>query len=713
MRSAIEYSSDTPDMDNLRADWHACVQDRDSNVWQRLQESVDTRNCYWPGQSADGKRHVPRQGETTVFPWKGAADSRVHLADLYVNANAAMRMAVWRKNQIHVRGTESTDDAWSRRLTQLLRWMRYTQIKEYANEARHLANLLEERGAGVMGVWWVQQHQMGYNRLEMSDITELAVQGAAAAENRQPSVVPGIPNSSLVDLPAMVADPTREDEVLEVASALYPQTPVSTLRRELKVLREGGVAKIPIPYTRKNRPVVCAMALNEDVFLPPEATDLGESCTSVHWVERVSREMLLERVRTMGWDKGWVHAVVSSQPSTPLVEQRRRKTRSPHLGLLSNAHPNALLEVVHTYRRQINEDGVPGITYTCWHPSVKIQDKDGKSYAYHGLLGYDHGEYPFVLFVRERKSRLADESRGTPEITRTWQDGIKAEWDGRRDRNSLALLPPSFYPPGGRIPVWGPGAQVATPSPDRYGFFQGPAWDPGSREMSATILAFADRYMGRVLPDGSNAQEAQWMQQDTADTWMEGLARVDEQILALCQQFLPEEIAFRVVGSESGRVVRATRSEIQGSFDIAITYALENLIPDTIKQKIEVIIQSLQLDDGGMVNRAKVLEYLYSLVDSSLGEMVLRPEEEGHAMEVEDEANVFARLYAGVPVDVKPKQAHAARLQWLQNMLAQNVAAQQRYGSDEQFRALVDQRMKQLEFQVQQRQNAQIGRLGG
>ncbi len=63
-----------------------------------------------------------------------------------------------------------------------------------------------------------------------------------------------------------------------------------------------------------------------------------------------------------------------------------------------------------------------------------------------GLLGYAHGEYPFVLYRREYLSRKLHDSRGLPEPGKPWQDQIKAHKDARIDAASLGVLPPICYP---------------------------------------------------------------------------------------------------------------------------------------------------------------------------------------------------------------------------------------------------------------------------
>jgi len=63
---------------------------------------------------------------------------------------------------------------------------------------------------------------------------------------------------------------------------------------------------------------------------------------------------------------------------------------------------------------------------------------------------------------------------------------------------------------------------------------------------------------------------------------------------------------------------------------------------------------------------------------------------------------------------VKPDgQAYRLRLRTLEQLLQGNPLGQAAYNTNERIRGVIDKRMKQLRFQVQQREiNPMIGRLG-
>lgn len=717
-----EVATPEPNLSEIAEDWRWCVDQRDSRVYTRVRNNINRRTCWWPGQTDDGRRWSKQGNEKEVFPWPGAADTRVHLVDLFVKSDAAMLMTVWRRNKIVVQGTEVDDSRRASKMTQLLRWLRYTQMREYPSEARLLANYFLERGAAVQGLWWVRRRQMGYESITVMQLQELAAAATMAIDQEAPDLLPGIQNLQLAELPAILADPSRDEEAYVIADLLYPETKKAAIKRAIADLRDSGEARIPRPYLLMDRPKTCALALNEDVFLPPECGDIDETTPSVHWRELVTETTLKSREDSMDWDPGWVQEVIDTQrgkmtQNLPTITPRQANLSGSTSRLLTN-RSERLFEVIHSYRMQHNEDSVPVITCTVWSPGIvdsSSRRKKGQSYGSHVEMTYDHGTQPFILYRREMRTRNVDESRGVGEIAGTWEDGIKAELDSSRDRNSLNTVPPSYYPPGKAPDEWGPGAQIPTNQPDRYGFFKGVGWDVGSRETREVLSKLADRYFGRELPDGSNKLEASYITQDLADTWMEGSARAGTMELQLLQQYMPEELAIRIVGSEKGKTIRVAKSEIQGQFDLRVSYNIQDLDNEVVKEKIGLIKSAQEIDRNAVLDTNEIIGVMFDLIDPQMGERVIRPAGEALQQELKDEANAFAQLFAGIPVDVTPGpgQAWQARLDWLMQMLQRNATAQTKIQQDPNFKMLVERRINQLTHQIQQYgENAQRGRTG-
>lgn len=703
-----------PDVVRLTRDFRWAVDHRDANYWTRQRQNYDTRRCLWPNKSGDGRKWYAEAGKE-VFPWVGAADSEVPLADKYIREDAALLMAMWQQNRIMVRPTKPAQDAgWANRVTTFLRWMVYDHIEESEDEAELLANYYLERGAAALGVFWDRTETLNYESISMEQLVAAAERARSQMAQFQQAGREG-PETLLLQasLPDLIRDPSQVDMVIQLIQPwLGTRDDVDLEDRQLRglidALRETGEAQFPKVTVLRNRPTFVALGLNEDLFLPPEATAVDlVRIPQMFRRELVTETQLEERAETMDWDREWVNNVVKTQRGK--VTEWTQHNRGSKTYYRTSGHEwdtTRLYEIVHAYERRYDDNGVPGIYYTALSPHVT--ERVGSQ----SLLNYAHGNYPFTVFQLERRSRKPDESRGYGERCATWQQAIKAEWDARRDRASIATLPPSYFPPGEAPDQWGPGVKISTRRPDGFGFMDIPQYDPGSKEAEETVRKFADEYFGRPV-DEQNTLEATLLKQDLVRGWMKGWRRVYKQGLQLCQQFMPDEFYFRVVGSEKGRLLRATREDIQGECDVSVTYNVRDLDPEFVKQKLELIQQAVMLDRNGRVDADEALQMAIELIDPSYAERLLRPGEEASASEVEDEKQVLSQLLLGIPVDIKPGQAYGLRLQTLLQLVQGSPSVQGILRSSPVAQELVGTRAKQLQHQLDQKQNAQTGKFLG
>ena len=690
-----------PNIPQLREEFQYTLNERNSNVFARARLNHETRYCVWPGQSEDGRKWTPRRGEDEVFPWPGASDARVNLVDKYIRKHTGFLMLLYDKMKTKVFATQSNDAAFADRMTNYLRWQKYTQMAEARGEAELMANYLLERGTAMMGCFWDKRTQLQYQEIDLEGLAMICLQRATNPQN---------PDQRFADLPRMILDPQFSKEAAARLTLLFPAVTSSRLEKVVKDIRTEGFAKFPLPAVLVNRPKLMALSPNDDVFIPPDCQDSTLEDTSVFWVEVMREPKFKARAKDFNWDEKWVDKMLETQRGNVefgslQFNQRIYLGTSTLLPRRGDLDARKLFLVVHSYRRLVDADGVPGIFYTVWNPHIT------DLCAQHDLLNYDHGQMPLTLFMQERRSRKPDDARGYGEIANTWQGQIKAEWDNRIDRASISTLPPSHYPPGQQPDKWGPGVQVPTSNPQGYGFFE-PAGDPnGSKEVENSVKQYADDYFGFVT-DPANAGDAQMQRQNLGATWMAGWQRVDTQILKLCQQFTDNQIYFRVVGSAKGQPIHATREDIQGEFDLQCGFDIEGLDPENRKMKLEFLQQALSMDAGGIVDRNEAMVAAFEMIDANLGDRVLKPAEAASQSEVEDEMNVIVKCLAGMNIPVKPGQAYQLRLQVLQQYLQTNPAAQQAMRSNPQVMAAFESRLKGLSLQVQQQQNAVIGRGG-
>ena len=715
-KDKLEEFAGPPELGELLEEYRRCL-DRRGTFDRRQKLNRDARFQYWEGQSDDGRKWTPKGNDTEVRPWKGASDSRPHLVDTFVREDVAKLTMVRGRAKILVSGTEANDAEFGTRLTQLLRW-RHTQMTERRRETRLAANWLLERGLVVIGCWWNKQTALGYEELDMETVqTRAQMAGKFLQSGNLPE---GFDEETLLKpilFPEMILDPERIDEAAAFFQEYYKDVKAADARKAITDLRTQGHARFPRPYVRVDRPCIGARAFGEEVFLPEEATSI-ETARALYEAELLREATLRERVISHGWDKAWVDEVIETQRGalTSNLNRAAQSRWTARTSGLTTIDTSKLFEIIHAYRRLADEAGVIGIYYTCFHAGMtgkKSRRRREFAYGYHGLLNYDHGELPYTLFSLEDRSRVIDDSRGYGERINTHQSVVKGVWDQNIDAASISTVRPYFYPPDSPPEQWGPGVGIGTRQPDRYGFFPGLEYNPLSEKVEQMVTRGADRYMGRPLPEGSNALEAQAMQQEMADNWMAGWARVDTQQLKLEQQFAPDVIYYRVVGDEQAHPLHATRDEIQGQFDVSISYNTSMMNVEYVKMVFDFVSQAMQWGSG-RIDVDKLTEFGFDLMDPNLAGRVLKPAQEAAAEEQDDERNVLNSLLNGVGVDVRPGQAYELRLNWLTQELQRNKRLEKAYSEDESVKEAIEQRLQQLRHQVEQRTtNPQAGRLGG
>ncbi len=695
-----------PDVNKLNTEFEWCLQHRDQSYWSRQRQNYETRRCLWPYKSTDGRKWSAPKGQD-VFPWMGASDVEVPLVDKYLREDVALLMGVWRGNRILVRPTKPSRDAgWATRMTAFLRWLVYEHIEDAEDEAELAANLYLERGAVVISTIWDRVETLVYQTLSMEQLVQASQ--VAMARLRRGEQDPALLMQA--ELPQRIQDPAQEEQVVELVLAFLAQAESIELdrvqtRKLIRQLRETGEAKFPRSDVLYDRPQFVALGLNDDVVFPPEVVD-PQRARNIFRREMLTETEVSERIRTAGWDPNWVDQVIENQRGRVTSQFGQRTGQRKKVGTGGEWDTTRLFEVIHAHERRYDENGVPGIWYTCFSAGVS------EYVAAHDLLNYEHGQYPYTVMALEKRSRSLDDSRGYGERAHTWQRQIKVEWDQRIDRASIATLPPSFHPPGEAPEQWGPGVQIETRRPERYGFMQVPKLDAGSRDAEESVRRFADEYFGRPV-DEQNKVEATMLKQELVRGWLKGWKRVNKQALQLCQQFMPDDFYFRVVGGEQGRLIHATREEIQGQFNVVMSFNVRDMDPEYVAEKTALLEKAMMFDRNGRIDSDEALNVIFELVDPGYGERLLRPGEAASMNEIEDEKRVLSQILQGIPVDVKPGMAYGLRLQTLKSLVMQSPTVQAKVKANPQVQQMLQTRAAQLQHQLDQRQNAQTGKFLG
>jgi hypothetical protein len=97
-------------------------------------------------------------------------------------------------------------------------------------------------------------------------------------------------------------------------------------------------------------------------------------------------------------------------------------------------------------------------------------------------------------------------------------------------------------------------------------------------------------------------------------------------------------------------------------------------------------------------------------IDPVLADKILQPAENAKQQIVEQVTDDLAKIFAGIEMPARPNGAQIA-MQVLQQYVSQ-PDVMQRLQSDEAFKARLEKYQQQYTFQMQQAQNAEIGRIG-
>jgi hypothetical protein len=678
-----------PDFGMLKLAFNNCVSDLQPYI-EQCRENYETRYALWNGQSKDGRKHTREGSKIDPTPWDGASDLRVFLTDEAINAKVALQCMAFRKANLVAVPVEGNDLKRAKTVSGFMKWLVQTQIPEIDREVELLTNYLNEKGSGITGQFWetTQEKTLVYLTIE-----ELQQQ---------------FPNSVIEDL---IKDPITRSTLIQLMSEIYgcSSKKANKMMRELQRDRKTTVA---MAGRVRSRPVIRAFSLDEDIFIPPHSTDL-ETASGIYRVQYFTAEQLRSFVNTDNWDSNWVESAIDKCRGQRLSIAPNDINRFGSRNMISTQdRVTDLIGVVYAYQRLSDSEGIPGIYMTIFNPELP-PDIDHDGYAKYGLLGYAHGQYPFVLHRREHLSRHLHDSRGLPEPGKPIQDQIKVHKDSRCDAASLAILPPMGYPVGRPPGRWGAGARVPERRPGEYHFMDRPAPDGLTEASEKQLRDDFNQYNG-FATSTSDKQFADYKNQFEVDKFMTGWSKSLRQIWSLYQQFGSEEIYFRVVGLRQADPIEFHKGEQDEDFDFVMNFQVDSMNADVTFSKLEQIAKIVATaNKDGIVDYSEWLQVMIEAIDPTMAERILIPKETGQEKSVSEMQTLLAKVYSGQDHDIDPTTPPEIGLEVIKGYLEKDPKVKARMeDKTDLFGSRIQKIMKQLEFQITQRKNAEIGRMG-
>jgi hypothetical protein len=679
MQSAADpellYVSKEPDIAYL-AEAYKRTQS-DLGEWlDRRQRDYDTRHCHWSGQSDDFKKHASLNSTGEVFPWEGASDQQVRLCDELISCRIAMSMNAIRRAHIVATPTESNDVERANVVSNFLRWLINSKMDEFYPEVELGLNHFFEKGMMVHYCWYENKELKQQQTISLQEIAQALPQIASA-----------------------IQDGSMDEELSEALKGQF-NISKSKARGMLKEMRKDGETTIPVTRQVVSRPKIKALAPDEDVFWPSYAIDPQEAPYMFHVVS-MTPEQLRSKISTEKWSEEFVDAAIELEGQGEDVDENIYQLREDDN--FTRSDDDSLVRIVYCYQRLLDEDNVPGIYCTIYHANIS------DLYAKHQLLDYAHGKYPFVVTTLEKTSKKLYSSRSYPELIEGLQQVLKVETDGGIDSQSLATLPPIEHPLGRAPSRYGPGVRLPYRVPGEVRFASTPRGSVSNVELRRYIQEQADRYFGRNAP-GVNPVEAQMKQQEVIDKVFHHLKHVLDQVYSLYQQYGPDQEYFRVTGMQD--MQKYSKGNPNDRFDFYMQFDAATQDPEQMLERVNAIATlGAQLDKNGTLDTERLLQIAVGQIMPGAAESVLLPKETAQAKAMDEERQTIAEIYAGVPPNVKPNDAHEMKLQVFQQWLQQPDVAQ-KVQEDPALQERIQNYMQQRNMQIQQKQNAQIGRLG-
>jgi len=651
--------------------------------------NYDTRMSLWDGQSPDGKKWATNYG-ANVFPWEGASDARIRLADLVCNREMQLCLTSTFAARLQMMPVESTDAVSRTAAESVLKWMLFTHCSDSLRRELEIAlNIRATYGIAIMGVFWRTTTRLEEKSVSLDDLIAMAQEQ-------------GDPNSPLAMLIGAILDPLQEENAIAMAEQFAPGTGTAA---NIRKLREGGTVEYTEPYIFESKPEWTALEPFNDVIFPTATYDLQRA----PWIARremITCEELEERVITEGYPEEF-YEKAENYKGASLWPVYMQQNHNRHDNILFQDYRD-LIEIWHVYSKETDEKtGATKVMCRVMHPNVDI-------FAKEEISPYTHGEYPFIELPRERVTRCLMESRGIPEIVSTMQAEIKTQRDYRTDRAGIAILPPMRVPANrGKLDiVLGPAVQIPERRPNEFGWMQPPPFDQGTIEIERAVRRDVNEYFG-MAGEGVDPNYVALVQQHTVDRWLRDFKSIIRQTYQLMQQYMQPVEILRVSGGQAVPF-QADRESIQGQFDLIVDWDAKNLDSEALGVKLNYISQAIvPMDVAGVIDRAGLVKFIMAAVDPNLADLLVRDPGPAAAMEANDEQLAYTKIAAGTEPELPTEgQNHQLRAQVLQGIIQANPAVQQRYQQDEIFRNMIDARLKGFNFQVQQQQNAQIGRQG-
>lgn len=660
----------------------------DDNFAGRVARADETRFALWDGQSADGRKHEEDLGEAP-FPFEGAADVRIRLVDDLCRFLVNLFLLAFIRGSLGIEGgaTKAQELGAVRKYLHQMVFVRIYNalLKELGLHANNIVNY----GWGVLHFDWDRQRALRPKRITIDTLAQLPeFQG-------------------ITDIPGALE--TQKQLLAEVLRGHFDLS-AKEAKRLLDELIKNGETEVPVEEVVKDQPCVTALRPYRDVVFPTDTSDLQDARV-IFRRDWISEAELLAIAEEDGWDEQWVEDVLEKTKGKSLNPESL-DVRTSDFDFWGDGEIDDKYEVVWAYHRAV-KDGVSGVYLTVFSPNLEHGDAEA-NIAVSRLMTDAENKYPFLSFTAEDVRRAVVESRGVPDIIKTWEYEVATQLNSVIDRATFDTFPPYEVPleyaeqivmqPGQQLSVWNRGD---------IGFMDPPKREPTvAFELMERVELRADRYYGR--PNAAIPPDLTLMtQQATVARWTAHVQELVKRVWEQAQRYETDEQFAEIVEVPGARVPRNLMNpSVEVSFDV------KSLNSELTLKTLEALATSIApMDSTGAIDRGEAVRLSVSYLDPAMARRIAL-DNAGASQQIYNEVrDEVLQMSAGNQPQMKEEDpAAGAKLQALQAVIQQNPVYAQRIQNPQQgdpFPEILAKYEEHLQFQVQQQQiNPQIGRLG-
>jgi hypothetical protein len=663
----------------------------------KCSKNKDLRDNRWAGKSDDLKK----TSENAV-PHRGAADTENWIIDRAIQNYTAMTQTALKRSKIVAGPREASEAARSASVSVMLRWMRDSGIPNYSREMELAASFGAEKGLMVTYCGWAEKARPVMKRYDLEKIMETL-----------PELDP-VMQQTQVEFVEMLADEDRVEEVVELFSAVdgWEVNP-KRVKKALKQLRRDGVADIPFISRDGGTFDVRTLAPDAD-FIMPAFTMNPQDAPRMTMRMLLTGQDLQNAASSDGWDQGWVDAMIDNHTG-----MSASKFRSPTgdgtytgvgYGVASPVHSTAadsrdLIEVLYTYERLIEkEDGAEGIYLTIWSREFGGREGFAPPHAKRILLS-GRKTFPFVVTPLAYTTKTIYDSPTYPQMLKSAQKIKKTTQDAYVDESEWAINPAMYGAPGTDLSQVGPGARGNFMTGREPKFIAKPSQFEPSIKLDQMVTDEANEHIGQAV-DNPYSQIRNQHEINRLLEHAQGVLAMEYEVYKLEG---PDELFFRVSGQREP--TQFIKEEDEAEMDVQIAFNTQQDDPDWLKNTMDALDRIRANDPSGLIDSDKVNMWALSAIDPMLGEMVTSDEATGSAKITAQTTDDISKMHAGIPVGA-PQNAPQARLQVVMDY-GQSIGGQAALAGNLVFDEALGEYAKQLNFQISQTENAQIGRIGG